>query len=222
MKTKSTLLFAIAGLFLVQLFSSCNTSFDISKRRYNKGYFIDVSSNDVRKTEARTPAKAVPATIEKIKAAAEAQGINSVEVANVLENNKESIATLTASADKIIAKASNPRVARKINKALATYAMIEKQTDQDAAASVTQASSDTKDMKKANTTHGGGKSQLIALLLVILVGGLGIHRFYLGYTWQGVVQLLTLGGCGVWALIDLIRIITGDLKPKDGDYDTKL
>ncbi len=69
---------------------------------------------------------------------------------------------------------------------------------------------------------GGEKSQLIALLLVIFVGGLGIHRFYLGYTWQGVVQLLTLGGCGIWALIDLIRIITGDLKPKNGEYKDKL
>lgn len=67
-----------------------------------------------------------------------------------------------------------------------------------------------------------GKSQIIALLLCGLVGGLGIHRFYLGYTWQGVVQLLTLGGCGVWALIDLIRIITGDLKPKNGNYSKTL
>ena len=63
-----------------------------------------------------------------------------------------------------------------------------------------------------------GKSQLIALILAALIGGLGIHRFYLGYTWQGIVQLLTLGGCGIWALIDLIRIITGDLQPKDGSY----
>lgn len=67
-----------------------------------------------------------------------------------------------------------------------------------------------------------GKSQLIALLLVIFVGGIGIHRFYLGYTWQGIVQLLTLGGCGVWALIDLIRIITGDLQPKNGSYSKTL
>ncbi len=74
----------------------------------------------------------------------------------------------------------------------------------------------------SNTVGSEGKSQLIALLLVVLVGGLGIHRFYLGYTWQGVVQLLTLGGCGIWALIDLIRIVTGDLKPKDGDYGSTL
>lgn len=64
----------------------------------------------------------------------------------------------------------------------------------------------------------GGKSQVIALILAALIGGLGIHRFYLGYTWQGIVQLLTLGGCGIWSLIDLIRIITGDLQPKDGSY----
>ena len=68
----------------------------------------------------------------------------------------------------------------------------------------------------------GGKNQLVALLLAIFVGGLGIHRFYLGYTWQGVVQLLTLGGCGIWSLIDLIRIATGDLGPKNGPYEKTL
>jgi TM2 domain-containing membrane protein YozV len=69
---------------------------------------------------------------------------------------------------------------------------------------------------------GGDKSQVIALILCIVVGGLGIHRFYLGYTWQGIVQLLTLGVCGIWTLIDLIRIITGDLQPKNGTYTTTL
>lgn len=79
--------------------------------------------------------------------------------------------------------------------------------------------------KIANRMHafdGGGKSQVMALILCILVGSLGIHRFYLGYIWQGVVQLLTLGGCGIWSLIDLIRIITGDLQPKDGTYEKTL
>ena len=83
-----------------------------------------------------------------------------------------------------------------------------------------------REIKKIQKAEGNKKtqekSQIIALILVLLVGGLGIHRFYLGYTWQGVVQLLTGGGCGIWALIDLIRIITGDLKPKGGDYDKTL
>ena len=69
---------------------------------------------------------------------------------------------------------------------------------------------------------GEGKSQIIAAILAFAIGGLGIHRFYLGYTWQGVVQLLTLGGCGVWSLIDLIRIITGNLQPKNGSYSKTL
>lgn len=67
-----------------------------------------------------------------------------------------------------------------------------------------------------------GKSQLIALILAILVGTLGIHRFYLGYTGIGIIQLLTLGGCGIWTLIDIILIAMGDLKPKDGEYDETL
>jgi TM2 domain-containing membrane protein YozV len=78
-----------------------------------------------------------------------------------------------------------------------------------------------KQLKKSEAS-GGGKSQLVALLLVFFVGVLGIHRFYLGYTTYGIIQLFTLGGCGIWALIDLIMIITGDLKPKDGEYDTTL
>ncbi|MEM0997447.1 MAG: TM2 domain-containing protein [Bacteroidota bacterium] len=76
-------------------------------------------------------------------------------------------------------------------------------------------------LKKANREDrpAKGKSQLVALLLCIFVGALGIHRFYLGYTGAGIIQLLTAGLCGIWTLIDLIRIITGDLEPKDGPYE---
>ncbi len=69
---------------------------------------------------------------------------------------------------------------------------------------------------------GAGKSQLIALVLCGLVGYIGIHRFYLGYIGIGVAQVLTAGGCGIWTLIDFIRILTGDLGPKDGRYDETL
>lgn len=79
-----------------------------------------------------------------------------------------------------------------------------------------------KNVKNHSSTYGGGKSQLIALLLCIFIGVLGIHRFYLGYTGVGILMLLTAGVCGILALIDLIRIITGDLKPKNGDYSDKL
>ncbi|OUU01968.1 MAG: hypothetical protein CNE98_06150 [Bacteroidetes bacterium MED-G17] len=79
-----------------------------------------------------------------------------------------------------------------------------------------------KQAKKSKKSTKSGKSQLVALILVALTGAVGIHRFYLGYIGVGIIQLLTGGGCGIWALIDLIRIITGDLKPIDGDYTEKL
>lgn len=79
-----------------------------------------------------------------------------------------------------------------------------------------------KEVKKNKEAQAGGKSQIVALILVVLVGVLGIHRFYLGYTGIGIAQLLTFGGCGIWALIDLVRIITGDLQPKDGSYEKTL
>lgn len=60
------------------------------------------------------------------------------------------------------------------------------------------------------------KNKLTAILLSVFVGGLGIDRFYLGYTGLGVVKLLTCGGFGIWALIDLVMICTGSLRPADG------
>jgi hypothetical protein len=74
---------------------------------------------------------------------------------------------------------------------------------------------------EAPAPASGEKSQTVAWLLALFLGGLGIHRFYLGYTWQGVVQLLTAGGCGIWELIDFIRILTGSLQPKNGSYASK-
>ena len=47
--------------------------------------------------------------------------------------------------------------------------------------------------------------------ICFFVGGLGIHRFVMGDTTNGILMLLTLGGCGIWALIDLIKILSGKM-----------
>jgi hypothetical protein len=60
------------------------------------------------------------------------------------------------------------------------------------------------------------KEWLITVLLSFFVGILGIDRFYLGYTGLGILKLITLGGCGIWALIDLILIVIGSLPDAQG------
>ena len=60
------------------------------------------------------------------------------------------------------------------------------------------------------------KDKTTALILSALLGGLGVDRFYLGYTGMGVLKLLT-GGCfGILWIIDIINIASGKLQPADG------
>ncbi len=57
---------------------------------------------------------------------------------------------------------------------------------------------------------------LTALLLSFFLGAFGIDRFYLGYNGMGIGKLLTFGGCGIWALIDLILIAMRNVDDSDG------
>ncbi len=65
----------------------------------------------------------------------------------------------------------------------------------------------------------GEKSKLAAGLLGIFVGGLGVHRFYLGYIGIGIAQifvtLLTFGVGALWGFIEGILILTGAGIKKD-------
>ena len=60
------------------------------------------------------------------------------------------------------------------------------------------------------------KSRLAATLLCFFLGVFGAHRFYLRKNGTAVLMILTLGGLGIWALIDLIFIAVGSFRDKEG------
>ena len=60
------------------------------------------------------------------------------------------------------------------------------------------------------------KDFLPTLILCFFVGMLGIHRFYAGKVGTGIAMIVTLGGLGIWVLIDFIMICIGSFRDIDG------
>lgn len=207
---------ALFSFCVLTLLSSCT----MEKRHYQSGYYIDWKHKN--EAAARVNSKKDVTKLEEATVAQQTEVINATPAPAVVESTP---APFTASnsneielVEKNVAQTSSNQVSEKSAvKAKTVFAAAKA-----AKKIIREEKKQNKEANGSNKAAKGSKSQLIALLLCIFLGGIGIHRFYLGYTWQGIVQLLTFGGCGVWALIDLVRIIMGTLGPKDGDYDETL
>jgi len=215
MKNSYTQKFGIAVTALALFMASCGSNATFSKRYHNRGFNIAWGGGS----------DAVPAKPVTKKARVEAQESTIAENARI-ENTVESttayaaqLSPVTAANTEVVMNQPVVFAAKATQSAVQGKAIEQKSIEHK---TVVKATTKVLKQKKAMADPGDGKSQVIALILCIFVGLLGIHRFYLGYTMEGVLQLLTGGGCGVWSLIDLIRIITGDLKPKNGDYTETL
>ena len=69
---------------------------------------------------------------------------------------------------------------------------------------------------RKNPADKSSKDWIVTLLLCSFLGGFGVHRFYVGKVGTGILQLITLGACGVWTLVDFIMIALGNFTDPDG------
>jgi hypothetical protein len=87
---------------------------------------------------------------------------------------------------------------------------------------ITQEEFDKKKEELLNRNESSGlttdNTWLVTLLLCLFVGFLGIHRFYVGKSGTGFLQIITFGGFGLWVLIDLIMIVMGKFTDKEGNF----
>ena len=67
-----------------------------------------------------------------------------------------------------------------------------------------------------NSTSVSEKGFVPALLLCLFLGGFGLHRFYVGKIGTAILMLFTLGGLGIWTLIDIVMIVVGSFRDKQG------
>ena len=64
------------------------------------------------------------------------------------------------------------------------------------------------------------KNRSIAVALNLMFGWMGGHRFYTGQYGIGIAQMLTVGGFGMWWFYDLVTLLIGSYKDKDGNAVT--
>ena len=70
---------------------------------------------------------------------------------------------------------------------------------------------------KTINLDASSKSRLVALLLCIFLGSLGVHRFYVGKIGTGIIWLFSAGCFGIGWIIDIIMIACGKMTDKDGN-----
>jgi TM2 domain-containing membrane protein YozV len=71
--------------------------------------------------------------------------------------------------------------------------------------------------RHATSNRTTGKDWLTAFLFSFFLGHLGVDRFYTGRVGLGLGKVLTCGGCGIWALIDSILLLTENYRDGSGN-----
>jgi TM2 domain-containing membrane protein YozV len=67
-----------------------------------------------------------------------------------------------------------------------------------------------------STPGSSPKSMIAVILLAFFLGSFGVHRFYVGKIGTGLLMLVTLGGLGIWTIIDFVIAVCGKFRDKEG------
>ena len=205
---KKLILSSLSFAFILSIvLSSCAVSNDVvsnrkvQKRKYQKGFFhANNNKSDIKKAEDVAAEMNEGETITlKSDLVLATTSVPMAEVIIPADVRAEKKAQKAATKE-VIAQIKEIKKAQKLQ-----ANSFQTQSNETATADIEQTLDNS--AKDASSESKGGESQLIALILAIFLGGLGVHRFYLGYIGIGVIQLLTAGGCGIWALIDIILIL---------------
>ncbi len=216
---KKTKFYLCLGVAMMMALTSCT----MQKRVYTSGYHIEwlngnnatVKQNNSQADEQKNISKSTIATVSTINE--EKIPNNKTENTEINNENNNPVAIINENFVASTTNDLNVYTSQQTNNWYSSPVQKNSNTQNDSKTIVKQSTTNTESTASENT-KSSDKSWLAAFLLCLFFGSIGIHRFYLGYTWQGIVQLLTLGGLGIWTLIDFIRIITKDLQPKDGSY----
>lgn len=235
MKNKYTQKLGLAFTLVALFLASCGSNATFSKRYHNRGFNIAWGGG-----ADASPSKPAP---KKVKSTA----VNETVVAQELQIAESAQANFTAPLSPFTGAASadisvvpnhfvNVQPVAQSTKTTQIADAALKSVSKPSADSkvMTQSKAELKKQKKA-AASGPGKSQIVATILCIFLGYLGIHSFYLGYTTHGIMKLIlcvslilpfinifSFLAILIWWLIDLIRIVTGDLQPADGEYTETL
>ncbi len=202
MNSKS-ILFSFIGVFI--LLASCQTSqkhvaFGIGKWKET----VDRSSTRNYVSSEKTSSTEVTSNLldQEKEVSTDNPGIESV---NLNSNNFETINNQLANAEKTIQKSE-------VSKSIENLSFIEKIAVKRALKPITKKLEEKKNSANYTESRLTDEEFIIAFVLLIFLGPLGIHRFYLGYPLYGLLMLFTAGGCGILVLIDLVLLLTGGIK----------
>ena len=208
-------------LLVIAVLVSCSTSNDvvsnrkIQKRKYTKGLYVKTNKNNTlsfsflkgektNNTIAKNNPEKISSNKDLLIASKEIKSIPLVY----------SIPEVTALSNKIDEVLSTKKTSKNEKVRLSEIREIKKEVK-----------NLKKQLKKENKitsetkSQGPDKQTAILLCLLGFVAVAGLHRIYLGYYGMGILYILTAGFCGIGTIIDLIKLINGDLQPNGDSFD---